>query len=494
MRKIKKILMLVLAVAVIAAAVICVRKPEEKMTSGAVYGDVRKTVEVTGKIYGIDEVTYYSDVNAKISSSVPDVGDNVKKGDILVAFDLHDLENELTAAVYNAEYCENGYAAAVSENEKNTNKYNNAVLLDETCKKQYEDAMNRMNELNQSQYDENLGIKKQSDDIRMRVLELNNQIAAKTTELSNIQLKITLATFEGSGWSMKFLENQGEIIQNELLELNTAAIGLEKEIEQLPDAQMNSEEYSLYLELTKLLEDISRDWADAKTDKTTADAGIINENTIKQLENSLQTARLNEDIAEENLNNGRAGVASELNGIISEKYVNEGAYVTKGSPLYTVCNTDELKVTVEISKYDISDINEGQNVLITVGEKEYEGKVSKINRYATVDSSDNSKVRVDIHINNPDDNMIIGLEADVTIYVAEALNVLTIPAEALYTDDGGSYCYVVNAGKIEKQYITAGMSDDNRVEVTDGITEGMHVIVDSITDADIGEKINENFN
>ncbi|HOO27967.1 MAG TPA: efflux RND transporter periplasmic adaptor subunit, partial [Lachnospiraceae bacterium] len=125
---------------------------------------------------------------------------------------------------------------------------------------------------------------------------------------------------------------------------------------------------------------------------------------------------------------------------------------------------------------------------ITVADSEYEGSVSEIKRFAQGATSDKAKVTVAVHIDDPNENVYLGLEADVTIYTEEKDEALTIPAEAYYTDDDGAYCYVIRNGVIAKQYFTAGIVSDEAVEVLSGLTEGDVVVTDAITDEQIGEK------
>jgi RND family efflux transporter MFP subunit len=473
---------------VIAAVLLFVyfTKPKEMMAALAAVSDVQSSVEVTGKLYGAQEVTVYSEITGKILTADFAAGDVVHVSDLLAAYDTKDLERAAAAAVYQEEYCQNGYASAVEENEKNTKSYQQAVLQDAEYQKQYDDASQQIKELDLSRYTQNLEIQQTQEELQKQILELNREIAEKTTELSNIQLKITLATFQASEWSMKYLENQGEEVQNQIAQLNEEVIACNQEILALPQPQMDSAEYERYLELTQQITDISRDWAQAKTDKATAQAKLLNENAIKQLENSRQIAAVQSETAAEDLKLAQAGVVSENDGIITQSYIETGCYVTKGSPLFTIQTTGSYKVTVEISKYDIENIEIGQQAVVTIGSRQYAATVDKIHYVAVTDSSDHANVKVDVRLDSPDENMIIGLEADVTIITNDEKENITIPSSALYSDDEGDYCYVISNSRLEKRYLSVGLCGDGAAAVTQGLSEGELVAVDSVTDADIG--------
>ncbi len=182
------------------------------------------------------------------------------------------------------------------------------------------------------------------------------------------------------------------------------------------------------------------------------------------------------------------GIKSEFSGIVTELNVHDGAYVTEGTPLFTIENSENLVCRTDISKYDILDIKEGQKAEVDISGRKYSGTVTKINSLAKADSSDKTKVEVEVSIDGADEAAIIGLEADVTIYTEKSEDTLTVPVEAFYSDNDGDYCYVISNGKIEKTYVKSGINNGENVEITEGLESGDIVITDAVTDKNVGEK------
>jgi len=151
-------------------------------------------------------------------------------------------------------------------------------------------------------------------------------------------------------------------------------------------------------------------------------------------------------------------------------------------------SSDHLKVNADISKYDIGKIETGQKADIIIAGNTYTGTVTEIKRLAVTDASDKATVTVSIHIDNPDEKVFLGIEAEVNIYTEEKEDSLVISKEALYSDDAGDYCYAIVDGVIVRQDITVGISSDSLVEVLDGLNEGAVVITDAVTDEQIGRK------
>ena len=79
-----------------------------------------------------------------------------------------------------------------------------------------------------------------------------------------------------------------------------------------------------------------------------------------------------------------------------------------------------------------------------------------------------------ISINDPDDDIFLGVDAKVKIHAASAKNVVTLPVEVVNIGKDGSFCYVIEDGLVTKRDITT----EDYVEVIDGIKEGEEVISD----------------
>ena len=116
---------------------------------------------------------------------------------------------------------------------------------------------------------------------------------------------------------------------------------------------------------------------------------------------------------------------------------------------------------------------------ITISDHMYEGEVSKINRMATLNESNTPMVGVEIHITNPDDRIVLGLDAKLVIYTQKAEDVLLIPVEAINADKDGDFLYVVENGVVVKKSIVCGISTDTYSEVTEGITQEDQIILSS---------------
>jgi RND family efflux transporter MFP subunit len=90
------------------------------------------------------------------------------------------------------------------------------------------------------------------------------------------------------------------------------------------------------------------------------------------------------------------------------------------------------------------------------------------------------KFRVKIKIPNPDFKLRGGMSARVNITEQEKRDVLRIPKKALMVKQGQVTVYVLEEGVARARSVELGVSDDQWVEVGDGINEGDQVVVEGI--------------
>ena len=130
----------------------------------------------------------------------------------------------------------------------------------------------------------------------------------------------------------------------------------------------------------------------------------------------------------------------------------------------------------QASKYDLENLAIGQKAVIDISGKAYEGTVTKINKMATPNSSGVPMVAARVHIDNPDSNVYLGIEARLKITTAQRQDALLLPVEAVYIDNDGNICYIIENGALLKKYITTGISSSDYIEVTDGLSEKEEVV------------------
>ncbi len=436
--------------------------------------NIAERVEATGDVHGENSMTYYSSITAPIDFFTLSVGDAVKKGSKVVGYDLNDLEKIRDQAELNALSAENAMNGQVTASNANAARYNQAKSDIEIYRINYALYRKASDDINQAQYQENWDISCAADRIQ-------KDIARKTGDLNSINVELEKAKMEGDEAGAKALMDQVETLNTDIANLNADLAGL-------PPASLSPDEYARQVADGNWMSDIMRNWTEATTVKNTYESQVLNSYQKDQLQNAYDITLLNVETADEDLAEANRGVHIDFDGVVTECFADSGIVVAKGSPLFTVESSQSMKVDVGISKYDIGKIRVGQKAEIAIAGNTYSGSVTEIKHLAETGNSDKAKVTVSVRFDQPDENVFIGLEADVTIFTNEKDNVLVIPLEAYYVDDGGTFCYTIRNGLVEKQYITTGVESADSVEVMMGLNSGDLVITDAITDDQVGTK------
>ena len=254
---------------------------------------------------------------------------------------------------------------------------------------------------------------------------------------------------------------------------------IDKKIEAL---DLNKDLTEIEQQIVKEQEKLSdlEEWkADLKSDQKSAENSILNSYKKKELEATAERSKITEEKAQAHLDEALAGVTAEFNGIVTELNVYDGFVTDQSSKLMKVESSEDVRVNISLSKYDLAKVAVGQKAEITIAGNTYEGTVSKINHVATQNDSGTRLVTAQVHIDNPDENVYLGIEGRVTIHAQKAENVLILPFSAINTDQNGDFCYVISNGVVEKRPIQVGLTSEDSMEIMEGVSEGETVITDS---------------
>ena len=234
----------------------------------------------------------------------------------------------------------------------------------------------------------------------------------------------------------------------------------------------------------KMLSDYQEYRSEMKSQKSSADAGKMTAGAREELEAENQTKEIESADSLESLEKAEGGVVAEFDGVVTEVNAVEGGSVAEGGSaavgekLLKLDSTEEVMVKISVTKYDLDKIAVGQEARVTIASKEYQGKVSKINKMAETNNSGAAVVGTEIEILNPDSDVILGVEAKVIISTAKEENAVLIPVTAVNVDMNGDFVYVVEEGILVKKPVVTGISSDTMIQIVEGLSEGEQVVTE----------------
>jgi len=134
-----------------------------------------------------------------------------------------------------------------------------------------------------------------------------------------------------------------------------------------------------------------------------------------------------------------------------------------------------------VNEIDISKVKAGQEVRIGIDafpEKKFTGKVKDIANVGEQLPNTNAKVfEVNILINEFDSILRPSMTSKNTIITASINNVMFAPIEAVISNDTVTYVFKKNGGRIIKQQVIAGESNDNEIILKSGVKENDELLL-----------------
>ncbi|MFQ5648944.1 MAG: efflux RND transporter periplasmic adaptor subunit [bacterium] len=220
--------------------------------------------------------------------------------------------------------------------------------------------------------------------------------------------------------------------------------------------------------------------------------GLISEEELGEIELNLAVARgklvqartalerATERLAE-------AVVRAPIDGIILQKYVEEGqiiasgvSNVSGGTPIADIADMSSVHIEAGVDEIDIGKIREGQKATVVAEaypRLEFRGKIVRIAPEAIVEQNV-TRFIVIVEVENTDAKLKSGMNANVEIVIVEKRNVLLAPSLAFQETPGrrakpNKRSVLLKQGdEFVRHKVEIGLADFKQTEIVAGLSEG----------------------
>lgn len=196
----------------------------------------------------------------------------------------------------------------------------------------------------------------------------------------------------------------------------------------------------------------------------------------KAAQGQLAAARAQASSASESAR--RANITSPISGEVSDRHVSQGEVVNPGDPLVTVVNTSELELAGQVPVQSAARVQRGQTVEFTVDA--YPGQVFRgvVARVEPTANPATRQVGVYLRLPNPNNRIVGGVFATGRVLSEVADSVLAVPSGAVRTEDGGTYVWLIENGRLMKRPVVTGVREDatGLIEIVSGLSVGDRVL------------------
>lgn len=177
-------------------------------------------------------------------------------------------------------------------------------------------------------------------------------------------------------------------------------------------------------------------------------------------------------------------ITAPFSGTVTAVDASEGYYVTRGSAAVRVDDMSRIFIPISIPELDLGYVTVGTAVDITVdalsGQK-FKGHIYSVAESGTASGSVTSFSAV-VEVDDPDERMLAGMTAEISLQLPPRTNVLLIPNAAVSYENGMTYVTVSDGETRYTAAVQLGTVSGNISEVTSGgISEGTQLVVSNVS-------------
>ena len=176
-------------------------------------------------------------------------------------------------------------------------------------------------------------------------------------------------------------------------------------------------------------------------------------------------------------------VIAEYSGVVTEVPLEEGDGVTRNTSLVTLYDASDVTMEITVSEDDYKAIDQDGEVNITYTaypDVVYNGVISDVSDAAYDSSSGEVYYTITVTVQGDVSGLYEGMTGDVTCVTKETEEVTYVSNRAIFRDGTRFYVKVRDEnGNIVEKDVTTGFSDGVNVEITEGLSQGDTVLIES---------------
>jgi RND family efflux transporter MFP subunit len=179
-----------------------------------------------------------------------------------------------------------------------------------------------------------------------------------------------------------------------------------------------------------------------------------------------------------------ARITAPFDGVVTQIYSYKGALLPAGTSsakdtlaLCRLSQNNLLRLVIPLPERAVADVHVGQTVAIRLSNppKTLQGTISQFS--GQIDQQTRT-MHTEIHVPNPNYELVPGMYASVLIPLHSAKQVLTLPIQAVQIGNGNqaTVLVVASGNHLEQRTIAIGLQTASRVEIVSGLQEGDSVV------------------
>ncbi len=499
---------LVVVVALIASAVIFVRKQTDNRYQAVIMdvgtSTITQTLSTTGVVESMNrgEFEIFSGVVAK--EVFVKLGDKVEEGQLLATFEPSSLKglvaqkqteyDNAKVNYYNSVSAANEAATKIPELEKQIAEYTQQIEklsaqieANESAETEQENVPAWVDSLDYSRLSKLLGNEYTDEQIRSYFVRLA-QRGADRKSLSDL---IDSMTSVGSFDVAEMLGTSSEETELMSAQLSLMGIKAQKTLLETQSQNMLGSTYKSLMETAEAnLESTKAAVKKLENGWYAEGAGVISELNIMA---GVAYAPVSSSSSQLDINSLLSMVSggTDISSLLSSF---TGSASTKNIGM-AIEYYDSFIASFTLGKSDILDVTVGKTATIESLGREFEGEITYISPVASSSSSidigsmlgsltgssssgGSNSIPAQVLIKNPDESIIVGIDVNIDIIVDTVEDAVVVPIEAIETNSSGSYVYKYNEDSktVSRVEVEIGLSSDTQYQILSGVEVGDKIV------------------
>jgi HlyD family secretion protein len=234
--------------------------------------------------------------------------------------------------------------------------------------------------------------------------------------------------------------------------------------------------------------------------KNLFESGALPRQRLEAAETALRAASAQRNLARANLAQAQAALrrarevqkdatlTAPVTGVIVERNYDAGA-IPGDLPVVVVADIRQLKLEAGVSELEAGRLRTGLPASVSVQAKPGESYSGQLAAIAPEVDERNRHFQVEVRVDNSKGTLLAGMYASARIVLQVADQAVTIPREAVTTQNGQRVVFKIKGDQLTPVPVVEGLHDGRQVQVTSGLAAGDQVLADARRQLPAGSRV-----
>lgn len=187
------------------------------------------------------------------------------------------------------------------------------------------------------------------------------------------------------------------------------------------------------------------------------------------LEKKLKMLNINPNAVLNGHLTSTTNIYAPISGSVTKVNVSNGSYVDASDVIMEIVDVEHIHLELSVFEKDIMKVKKGQKITFKIPEASNKTYIADVHLVGTTIDETSRRVTVHGHIDNEEENFIVGMFVEATIHVDQS-KLMGLPKEAVVKSGNHSYVLILNKRTTEnytfsKLEIETGKESEDFIEI-----------------------------